>query len=74
MFDELRAIADRRPGRLQADVARLTTELDQARRPWWWRRCNVGEPEPIPEVEALAAAEVLARSRRKGGARMFGLS
>jgi hypothetical protein len=28
MFDELRAIADRRPGRLQADVARLTTELD----------------------------------------------
>jgi hypothetical protein len=49
MFDELRAIADRRPGRLQADVARLTTELDQARRPWW-RRCNVGEPEPIPEL------------------------
>jgi hypothetical protein len=35
MFDELRVIADRRPGRLQADVARLTTELDQARRPWW---------------------------------------
>ena len=33
MFDELRAIADRRPGRLQADVARLTTELEQAQRP-----------------------------------------
>jgi hypothetical protein len=33
MFDELRAIVDRRPGRLQADVARLTTELEQAQRP-----------------------------------------
>ena len=68
MFDELRAIADRRPGRLQADVARLTTELDQARRPWW-RRCTVSETsrpyvgEPIPEVEALAAAEAMVRSR-----------
>ena len=77
MFDELQAIADRRPGRLQADVARLTTELDQAR-----RRCTisetsrpyVGEPEPIPEVEALAAAEAMARSRRKGSVRMFQLS
>jgi hypothetical protein len=74
MFDELRAIADRRPGRLQADVARLTTELDQARP--WRRRCTisetsrpyVGEPEPIPEVETVA------RSRRKGSARMFRLS
>ena len=71
MFDELQAIADRRPGWLQADVARLTTEPDQAR-----RRCTisetsrpyVGEPEPIPEVEALA------RSRRKGSVRMFRLS
>ena len=26
MFDELRAIADRRPGQFQADLARLTTE------------------------------------------------
>ena len=77
MFDELQAIADRRPGWLQADVARLTTEPDQAR-----RRCTisetsrpyVGEPEPIPEVEALAAAEAMARSRRKGSARMFRLS
>ena len=75
--DELRAIADRRPERLQADVARLTTELEQAR-----RRCTisetsrpyVGEPEPIPEVEALAVAEAMARSRRKGGARMSRLS
>ena len=64
MFDELRAIADRRPGRLQADVARLTTELEQAR-----RRCTVSETsrpyvgEPIPEVEALAAAEAMVRSR-----------
>ena len=77
MFDELRAIVDRRPGRLQADVARLTTALEQAR-----RRCTisetsrpyVGEPEPIPEVEAMAAAEAMARSRRKGSARMFRLS
>jgi|tagenome__1003787_1003787.scaffolds.fasta_scaffold20001785_2 hypothetical protein len=52
-------------------MAQLRTELEQARRPWW-RRCTVSEtsrpyveePEPIPEVEALAAAETMARSRR----------
>jgi hypothetical protein len=77
MFDELRAIANRRPGRLQADVARLAAELDQAPRRYTiseTSRPYVGEPEPIPEVEALAAAEAMARSRRKGSGRMFRLS
>jgi undecaprenyl pyrophosphate synthase len=43
MFDELRAMADRHAelhadrARLQADVDRLAAELEQARRPWWWR-------------------------------------
>jgi hypothetical protein len=32
MFDELRAMAE-----LHADRARLATELEQARRPWWQR-------------------------------------
>jgi hypothetical protein len=69
-------------------MAQLRTELEQAPRPWWRRplgrrrRCTVsemsrpyvGEPGPIPEVEALAAAEAMTRSRRKGGAHMFRLS
>jgi hypothetical protein len=44
MFDELKALADRQAelhtdrSRLQADVDRLAAELEQARRPWWWRR------------------------------------
>ena len=69
----------------EREMAQLRTELEQALRPWWRlgrRQCTisepscpyVGEPEPIPEVEALAAAEVMARSRRKGGARVFRLS
>jgi hypothetical protein len=43
MFDELRALADRHAelhadrARLQADVDRLASELEQARRPWWHR-------------------------------------
>jgi hypothetical protein len=43
MFDELKALADRQAelhadrARLQAGVERLTTELEQARRPWWRR-------------------------------------
>jgi hypothetical protein len=43
MFDELKALADRHAelhtdrARLQADVDRLAGELEQARRPWWWR-------------------------------------
>ena len=71
---------------IEREMAQLRTELEQALQPWWRlgrrRQCTVsetsrpyvGEPEPIPEVEALAAAEVMARSRRKGGARMFRLS
>jgi hypothetical protein len=41
MFDELKAMADRHAemhadrARLEADVDRLTTELEQARRSWW---------------------------------------
>ena len=40
MFDELRALADHHAklhadrGRLQTNVDRLATELEQARRPW----------------------------------------
>jgi hypothetical protein len=43
IFDELKALADRHAelhadrARLQADVDRLTSELAQARRPWWRR-------------------------------------
>ena len=43
MFDELKALADRHAelyadrARLAADVDRLAAELEQARRPWWWR-------------------------------------
>jgi chromosome segregation ATPase len=43
MFDELKALSNRYGelhadrARLQADVDRLTTELEQARRPWWRR-------------------------------------
>jgi predicted secreted Zn-dependent protease len=43
MFDELKALADRHAelhadkARLQANVDRLTTDLEQARRPWWRR-------------------------------------
>ena len=71
---------------IEREMAQLRTELEQALRPWWRlgrrRQCTVsepsrpyvGEPEPIPEVEALAAAEAMARSRRKGSARMFRLS
>jgi hypothetical protein len=33
MFDGLRAMADRH-AELHADLARLTAELEQARRPW----------------------------------------
>ena len=65
---------------IEREMAQLRTELEQALRPWWRlgrrRQCTVsetsrpyvGEPEPIPEVE------VMARSRRKGSARMFRLS
>jgi hypothetical protein len=65
---------------IEREMAQLRAELEQALRPWWRlgrrRRCTVSEPsrpyvrepEPIPEVEALAAAEAMARSRRKGGA------
>jgi hypothetical protein len=43
MFDELKAMTDRHAEmhadrtRLQADVDRLTTALEQARRSWWRR-------------------------------------
>jgi hypothetical protein len=43
MFDELKAMADRYAelhadrARLQTDVDRLVSELEQARRPWWHR-------------------------------------
>jgi TATA-binding protein-associated factor Taf7 len=43
MFDELKALADRHAemhgdrAQLQAKVDRLTTDLEQARRPWWRR-------------------------------------
>jgi multidrug resistance efflux pump len=43
MFDELKALTDRHAdlhsdrARLQADVDRLTADLEQARRPWWRR-------------------------------------
>jgi hypothetical protein len=43
MFDELKALADRHAelhadkARLQANVDRQTTDLEQARRPWWRR-------------------------------------
>jgi len=43
MFDEMKALADKHVDlhvertRLQADVDRLATELEQARRPWWRR-------------------------------------
>jgi hypothetical protein len=43
MFDELKALADKHVDlhvertRLQVDVDRLAAELEQARRPWWWR-------------------------------------
>ena len=46
MFDELKALADRQAelhadrARFQVGVERLTTELEQARRPW--RRRLVG--------------------------------
>ena len=71
---------------IEREMTQLRTELEQALRPWWRlgrrRQCTVSEtsrpyvrePEPIPEVEALAAAEAMARSRRKGSARMFRLS
>jgi len=42
IFDQVKAMADRHAelhadqARLQADVDRLATELEQARRPWWW--------------------------------------
>ena len=44
MFDELKAMANRQAELhadrvpLQADVDRLTTELEQARRSWWLGR------------------------------------
>jgi hypothetical protein len=43
IFDQVKAMADRHAemhsdrARLQADVERLATELEQARRPWWRR-------------------------------------
>jgi antirestriction protein ArdC len=36
MFDDLKALADKQ-AELHADRARLTAELEQARRPWWRR-------------------------------------
>ena len=36
MFDELKALADRH-AELHAGRARLTTDLEQARRRWWHR-------------------------------------
>jgi hypothetical protein len=42
MFDELKALADRRAelhadqARLQADLEQTRAELGKARRPWWW--------------------------------------
>jgi hypothetical protein len=46
MFDELKAMADRHAelyadrARLAADVDQLTTDLEQARRPWWRQGCT----------------------------------
>jgi hypothetical protein len=43
MFDELKALADRHAdlhsdrARFQAELERERAELEQARRPWWWR-------------------------------------
>ena len=60
---------------IEREMAQLRTELEQALRPWWRlgrrRQCTVSETsrpyvgEPIPEVEALAAAEAMVRSWRK---------
>ncbi|GEO43553.1 hypothetical protein SAE02_77010 [Skermanella aerolata] len=36
MFDELKALADRH-AELHTDRARLQTEMEQARLPWWRR-------------------------------------
>jgi hypothetical protein len=43
MFDELKALADRYAelhadrARLQAELERVLTKWERARRPWWWR-------------------------------------
>jgi hypothetical protein len=86
MFDELRAMADRLPSctptgaapggcgpadyRAGTGAAAVVAAVPVSET----SRLYVGEPEPIPKVEALAAAEAMARSRRKGSARMFRLS